>query len=161
MAQVSHVFGAGLVKSLRPAPQISVLHYSDGAGVPTFLRPAPFLPETCAIPFPSSSGSGRAPGPFPGARGPCPQPALFVVEGRRCPATITKLAGAGRISRRRSPLLSSRAKSRDLQPWRERHRKPSFWAIFDGFHPTTPLKTRILPPFCGFSPVFFYYPNTQ
>ena len=54
-----------------------------------------------SIPIPV--GSGRAPGPFPGARGPCPQPALFVVEGRRCPVTITKLAGAARISRRRDP----------------------------------------------------------
>jgi len=39
--------------------------------------------------FPVPVGSGRAPGPFPGARGPCPQPALFVVEGRRCPVTFT------------------------------------------------------------------------
>ena len=52
---------------------------------------------------PSSVGSGRAPGPFPGARGPCPQPALFLVEGRRCLAHLQKLAGAGRISRRRDP----------------------------------------------------------
>ena len=67
---------------------------------PSAPTPVPGDPRTF---FPVPVGSGRAPGPFPGARGPCPQPALFVVEDRRCPDTYMQLAGAERISRRRSP----------------------------------------------------------
>jgi len=59
-----------------------------------YVHPTPLpspAPHAHFLP-PFSSGSGRAPGPFPGARGPCPQPALFVVEGRRCPVNTTSVS---------------------------------------------------------------------